>query len=82
MCIKIPVKESSFDVTIRHISSLMSFSFIAELVFYFSEKGKPIMFSSLLFTCKYDRYVSNELGQAYVRSTSKSKITRKEAMLT
>ena len=28
MCIKIPVKESSFDVTVRHISSLTSFSFI------------------------------------------------------
>ena len=39
-CIKIPVKESSFDVTVGHISSLTSFSFIVELVFYFSEKGK------------------------------------------
>ena len=49
MCIKIPVKESSFDVTVRHISSLTSFSFIVELVVYFSGKGKRILFSSLLF---------------------------------
>ena len=60
MCIKIPVKESSFDVTIRHISSLTSFSFIVELVVYFSEKGKRILFSSLLFIGKCDRYVSKE----------------------
>ena len=39
MCIKIPVKESSFDVTVRHISSLTSFSIIVELVDYFSETG-------------------------------------------
>ena len=62
MCIIIPVKESSFDVTVRHISSLTSVSFIVELVAYFSEKGKRIMFSSLLFTGKCDRYVSNESG--------------------
>ena len=60
MCIKTPVNESFFDVSVRHISSLTSFSFIAELVFYFSEKGKRIMFSSLLVTGKCDRYVSNE----------------------
>ena len=53
MCVKISVKESSFDVTIRHVSSLTSFSFIV----YFSEKGKRILFSSLLFTGKCDRYV-------------------------
>ena len=55
MCIKLLVKESSFDVTVRHISSLTSFSFIVELVVYFSEnmeKGQRIMFSSLLFTGK------------------------------
>ena len=62
MCIKIPVKESSFDVTVCHISSLMSFSFIVELVVYFSEKEKRIMFSSLLSTGKCDRNVSNESG--------------------
>ena len=47
MCITIPVKESSFDVTLRQISSLTSVSLIVELVVYFSEKGKRIMFSSL-----------------------------------
>ena len=62
MCIKIPVKESSFDVIVRHISSLTSFSFIVELVFYFSEKGKRMMCFSLLFTGACDRYVSNESG--------------------
>ena len=44
MCIKIPVKDSSFDVTLCHISSLTSFSFIVELVVYFSERGKRILF--------------------------------------
>ena len=53
-------KESSFDLTVRHISTLTSFSFIVELVVYFSEKGKRIGFSFLLFTRKCDRYVSNE----------------------
>ena len=48
MCIKIPVKESSFDVIVRHISSLTSFSFIVELVFYFREKGNRMMCSPLL----------------------------------
>ena len=48
MCIKIPV------------SSLTSFSFIVELVVYFSEKGKRILFPSLLFTSKCDRYDSKE----------------------
>ena len=62
MCIKIPVKEPPFDVIVRHISSLTSFSFIVELVFYFSEKGKRILFSILLFTGTRDRYVSNESG--------------------
>ena len=62
MCIKIPVKESSFDVTVRHNSSLASFSFIVELVVYFSEKGKRIQFSTLLFTGKCDRYFSKESG--------------------
>ena len=62
MCIKIPVTESSFDVIVRHISSLTSFSFIVELVFYFSEKGKRIICSPLLFTGTCDRYVSNESG--------------------
>ena len=42
------------------MSSLTSFSFILELVVYFSEKGKRIVFSSLLFTDKCDRYVSKE----------------------
>ena len=42
MCIKIPVKKSSLDVTVRHIFSLTSFSFMAELVFYLGEKGKRI----------------------------------------
>ena len=60
MCINIPVKESSFDVIVRHISSLTSFSFIVELVFYFSEKGTRMMFSLLLFTDTCDMYVSNE----------------------
>ena len=62
MCIKIPVKEQSFDFTVRHISSLTSFSFIVELVVYFSEKGKRILFLSLLFTGKCDRYISKESG--------------------
>ena len=62
MCIIMPVKESSFDVTVRHISSLTSVSFIVELVVYFSEKGNRIMFSSLLFAGKCDRYISNESG--------------------
>ena len=60
MCIKIPVKESSFAVTVCHISSRTSFSFIVELVVYFSEMGKRILFSSLLYTGKCDRYVSKE----------------------
>ena len=30
--IKIPVEGLSYDITLRHISSLMSFSYIAELV--------------------------------------------------
>ena len=72
MRISIPVKESSFDVTVRHISPRTSFSFIAELVVYSSEKGRWAMFSSLLFTGKCDRCVSNESGQTYVRFTSKS----------
>ena len=62
MYIKIPVKESSFDVTVRHMSSLTSFSFIVELVVYFSKKGKQILFSSLLFTGKCERYVLKESG--------------------
>ena len=37
-------------------------SFIVELVVYFSEKGTRIIFSSLLFIGKCDRYVSNESG--------------------
>ena len=61
MCIKIPVKELSFDVTVRQKSSLTSFSFIVELVVYFSEKGKRILFSSVV-TGKCDRYVSKESG--------------------
>ena len=60
MYINIPVQESYFKLTVRHISSLTSF--VAELVVYFSEKGKPILFSSLLVTGKYDRHVSNEFG--------------------
>ena len=52
----------SFDVTVCHISSLASVSLTVELVVYFSEKGKRITFSSLLFTGKCDRYVSNESG--------------------
>ena len=56
----IPVQESCFDVTVRHISSLTSVSLIVELVVYFSEKGKRIMFSSILLNGKCDRYVSNE----------------------
>ena len=59
---KIPVKESHFDVIVHHISSLTSFSFIVALMFYFSEKGNRIMFSPLLFTGTCDRYVSNESG--------------------
>ena len=62
MCINIPVKESSFDVIVCHISSLMPFSFIVELVFYFNEKGKRMMFSPLLFTGTCDTYISNESG--------------------
>ena len=62
MCIITAVKESSFDVTVHHISFLTLVSFIVELVFYFSERGKQIMFSSLCFTGKCDRYVSNESG--------------------
>ena len=54
------VKESSFDVIVRDVSSLTSFAFIVELVFYFSEKGKRMMCSPLLFTGTCDRYVSNE----------------------
>ena len=65
MCIKIPVKESSFDVIVRHISSLTSFLFLVELVFYFSENGKRIMFSPVLFTGTYNRYVLKESGTAF-----------------
>ena len=61
ICIKIPVKESSFDVNVRNVRSLMSFSFTVELV-YFSEKGIRIIFPSLLFTGQCDMYVSNEPG--------------------
>ena len=61
-CIKIPVKEPSYDVIVCHISSLMSFSFFVGIVFYFNEKGKRIMFSPLLFTGTCDRYVSSESG--------------------
>ena len=45
-CIKMPIKESPFDVIVRYISSLTSFPFIVELVFHFSENGKR-MFSPL-----------------------------------
>ena len=76
-CIKIPVKESPFDITVRHISSLTSFSFIVELVFYFSEKGKPIVFSPLLFTGTCESTFETNLGQPYVRLTSKSKDDKK-----
>ena len=62
MRIIIPVKESSFVVTVRHISDLTSILFIVELVVYFSKKGKRIMFSSLSFTDKCDRHVSNDSG--------------------
>ena len=62
MCINIPVKKLPFDVIVRHISSLTSFSFIVELVFYFSEKGQRMMFSPLLFTGAGDIYLSNESG--------------------
>ena len=62
MCINIPVTELSFDVIVRHISSLTSFSFIVELEFYFSEKGKRMMFSPLLFTGTCDMCLSNESG--------------------
>ena len=48
-------------MSLRHISSL-SFLFIEEQVVYFSEKGNPILFSSLLFTGKCDRYVSKVSG--------------------
>ena len=61
MCIKIPVKETSF-VIVSHISSLTSFPFIVELVFYYSENGKRIMYSPLLFTRIYDMYVLNVSG--------------------
>ena len=81
MCIIISVKESSFDVIVHHISSLTSFLFIVELVFYFGEKGKRMMCSPLLFTGAYDRYVSSESGTTLRSFDSKSKITRKEAML-
>ena len=54
MCTKIPIKESSFDVIVRHISSLKSYSFIVEHMFCFKENGKRIMFSPLLFTGTYD----------------------------
>ena len=81
MCIIISVKESSFDVIVHHISSLTSFSFIVELVFYFGEKGKRMMCLPLLFTGAYDRYVSSESGTTLRSFDSKSKITRKEAML-
>ena len=47
MCIKIPIKESSFVVTVSYITSPTSFSFIVELLVYFSEKGKQILFLSL-----------------------------------
>ena len=77
MCIKIPVNESSFDVTVRHISSLTSFSFIVELVFYFSENGRRIY---CLLAHVIGTFQTN-LGEPYARLTSKSKITRKEAML-
>ena len=62
MCINIPVKELSFDIIVRHIASLTLFLFIVELVFYFSEKGKQMMFSLLLFTGTCDMYLSNESG--------------------
>ena len=57
MYINIPVKESSFDVIVRHISSMTSFPFIVELVFYFSEKGKRMMFLPLLYPGTCDMYV-------------------------
>ena len=62
MCINIPVKELSFDVNVHHISSLTSFSFIVELVFYFSKMEKRMMFSPQLFTGTCDMYLSNESG--------------------
>ena len=84
MCIKIPVKESSFDVTVSHISSLTLSSlssFIIEFVVYFSEKGKRILFLSLLFTGKRDRYVQKNLGQPYVRLTSTLKSQERKLFL-
>ena len=75
MCIKIPVKESSFDDAVRHIFSLTSFSC---KWFYFNENGKRIPFSSLLFTGKCDWYVSKESGTTL--RPFDVKITRTEAM--
>ena len=58
-CIKIPVKISSVNVDVRHVSPLTSFSL---LVFYLSYNAKRKMFSPLLLTGKCDRCVSNEFG--------------------
>ena len=80
MCIYILVKESSFDGIVRHISSLASFSFIVELVFYFSEKGKRMMYRLYCLLAHVIYTFQMNQGQLYVRLTSKSKTTRKEAM--
>ena len=74
MCIKIPVEESSFDVTVRHISSLTSFSFI-------SVKGESGYFRFYCLLANVIGTFRKNLGQPYVRLTSKSNIRRKEAML-
>ena len=76
----IPVKESSFNVTVRHISSLTSVSFIVELVVYFIEKGSRCFRLYCLLVNVIGTSQTN-LGQPYLSLTSKSKITRNDAML-
>ena len=77
MCIKISVKESCFDVTVRHIVSLTSFSFIVELVVYFKEKGKQYCFRRYFLLENVICTFQTNLGLPYVRLTSKSKITKR-----
>ena len=54
---KYQVENISYAVTVHLISSLMPFSFNAELVFYFRKNTRIWMFSLILFICKCDLYV-------------------------
>ena len=82
MCIIITVKESSFDVTVCHFSFLTSVLFIVDLVVYSVKRESGYCFRLYCLLANVIGTFHTNLGQPYyVRLMSKSKITRKEAML-